>query len=67
MGTWKKREAGLVEYVNSGLVNCILCGKMIPRDIWVSIYNEKELNFCDVKCENIYSEYWIPKYSEIKL
>ena len=43
MGNWKKREAGLVEYVNSGLVNCILCGKMIPRDIWVSIYNEKKL------------------------
>ena len=67
MGTWKKREAGLVEYVNIGLVNCILCGKMIPRDIWVAIYNEKKLNFCDAKCENIYSEYWIPKYSEKKL
>ena len=37
MGTWKKREAGLVEYVNGGIVNCVLCGKMIPRDIWVSI------------------------------
>jgi len=67
MGTWKKREAGLVEYVNGGIVNCVLCGKMIPRDIWVSIYNENNLNFCDVKCENIYIEYWIPKYSKKKL
>jgi hypothetical protein len=56
MSHWQKR---VISWWETSVVNCSLCGQMIPRDIWVS---EEGLEFCGADCEQLYHRYWVPTY-----
>ena len=43
------------------VVNCEMCGQMIPRDVWLSADNHL---FCSVECDDLYRSYWIPRYGK---
>lgn len=43
------------------VVNCRMCGQMIPRDVWVSA---DELEFCTPECDSLYRSYWLPRYGD---
>ena len=62
MGKWREREAGLRSYFGGGVVNCAVCGKMIPREIWEAEVVGQLLPFCDDGCERLYIEYWLSKH-----
>jgi ribosomal protein L24E len=59
MGHWEKRN---VEWWETNVINCSLCGQMIPRDIWVVEEDGEKRLFCSEECERLYREYWLPKY-----
>lgn len=61
MGHWEK--SGLQWYETS-VTNCQLCGKMIPADIWVAHVGAERKIFCDPGCEELYKEYWLKKYAD---
>jgi hypothetical protein len=56
MSHWERREHAWWE---TNVVNCSLCGQMIPRDIWLS---DAGLEFCSAECEQLYRRYWEPTY-----
>ena len=56
MGEWRRRGTAWWE---TSVVNCSLCGQMIPRDVWVS---DEGLGFCDAECEQLYRSYWVPRH-----
>lgn len=41
------------------VVNCEMCGQMIPRDVWKSADGH---SFCSVECDDLYRSYWLPRY-----
>ena len=59
MGRWEKRN---VSWWETNVINCSLCGQMIPRDIWVVEEDGQKRLFCGPECERLYREYWLPKY-----
>jgi hypothetical protein len=56
MGYWRTPAQSWWE---TTVVNCALCGQMIPRQQWVS---EEGLRFCAERCEALYRSYWIPRH-----
>ncbi|MFT4038053.1 MAG: hypothetical protein QM692_07740 [Thermomicrobiales bacterium] len=44
------------------VTNCALCGRLVPRHIWLVEFGGRELPFCNAECEAIYRDYWLPKY-----
>ncbi|MDP6348980.1 MAG: hypothetical protein QF719_09525 [Chloroflexota bacterium] len=46
---------------HTGVVNCRMCGQMIPRDVWVA---EDGLEFCSPECDGLYRSYWLPRYGD---
>jgi hypothetical protein len=49
---------------DTSVTNCRLCGRLIPRRIWVVQIAGREVGFCDTECERLYRTYWLPKYGE---
>lgn len=47
---------------DTGVTNCNLCGKLIPRRVWTVEIAAKQLGFCSQDCERLYRTYWLPKY-----
>jgi len=64
MGYWKKTN--VEDYSKGTEINnyCCLCGKIIPRNLWVVEKDNQELQLCDPECERIYRDYWLPKYGK---
>ena len=56
MSYWQVRETAWWE---TNVINCALCGQMIPRAVWVS---EEGLSFCGPACEKLYRTYWLPTH-----
>ena len=61
MGHWEKRN---VEWWETNVINCSLCGQMIPRDIWVLEEAGERRLFCSEQCERLYRDYWLPTYGD---
>lgn len=59
MSYWKRRNNLWYE---TKIINCNLCGQMIPKDTWVAIIDGEGLTFCSPDCEKMYKQYWAPKY-----
>jgi ribosomal protein L24E len=57
--TWQEIER---RWHDTGVINCDLCGKLIPRRLWVVEIEGRELRFCSEDCERLYRTYWLPKY-----
>jgi endogenous inhibitor of DNA gyrase (YacG/DUF329 family) len=54
------------EWFDTNVINCDLCGKMIPRRIWKAAVHGREHDFCSKECERMYIEYWLPRYGQHK-
>lgn len=61
MGRWVEIER---PWHDTTLTNCALCGRLVPRRVWMIEIGEKELPFCDEACEALYRSYWLPKYGD---
>jgi hypothetical protein len=47
---------------DTAVTNCTLCGRLVPRHIWIVEFGGKALPFCNEECEGLYRSYWLPKY-----
>ena len=47
---------------DTGVTNCTLCGRLIPRRLWVADVGGSSVGFCGADCERLYREYWLPKH-----
>jgi len=54
MGKWIHLDTSYKSYVNPESIHCHACGKMIPKDVWISEKAGKETPFCDEACEKMY-------------
>ncbi|MHB1006051.1 MAG: hypothetical protein ACYC3S_10470 [Chloroflexota bacterium] len=61
MGRWK---ANTQTWYETNVLNCSLCGQMIPSRIWVAEVDGKERMFCGPGCEDQYHSYWEPRYGK---
>jgi hypothetical protein len=61
VGAWSEAE---VPWYETRIVNCVFCGKMIPRRVWLATHGGRELAFCGPACEERYVRYWLPRYGE---
>jgi len=59
MSKWKKRK---INWYETNVISCELCGQVLTQDIWVSEIDGVEKWFCSPSCERLYLEYWLPKY-----
>jgi endogenous inhibitor of DNA gyrase (YacG/DUF329 family) len=59
MGRWVEMQRS---WHDTAVTNCALCGRLVPRHIWMVEFNGRELPFCNEECEGIYRDYWLPKY-----
>jgi hypothetical protein len=44
------------------LTNCTVCGRLVPRRVWLVEFGGRTLPFCNEECEELYRSYWLPKY-----
>jgi hypothetical protein len=54
MGKWVRFDTSYKSYVRPEFAYCEACGKMIPKDAWVSDKEGKGISFCDENCEILY-------------
>lgn len=57
-------QATHLAWYETTMLNCALCGKIIPGDLWVAEVEGQTHYFCSPDCERLYVEYWLPKYGE---
>jgi hypothetical protein len=61
LGRWKETN---LPWYETNILNCSLCGRMIPHRIWVVEMEGEEKEFCSPECEELYGEYWLPTHGE---
>ena len=61
MGHWQDIE---LPWYETKILNCSLCGKMIPRKVWIAKIDGEEREFCNPDCEKLNHEYWVPTHSK---
>jgi endogenous inhibitor of DNA gyrase (YacG/DUF329 family) len=49
---------------DTSLTNCALCGRLVPRRIWMVSVEGERLPFCNEECEELYRTYWLPKHGQ---
>ena len=49
---------------DTAVTNCALCGRLVPRRVWLVAFDGTELPFCNEECEGLYRSYWLPKYGK---
>jgi hypothetical protein len=59
MGQWVMRVRNWYEVA---VINCHLCGKMLPGRVWRGQVGDQERDFCNPDCEEMYFSYWTPRY-----
>jgi len=59
MGDWSTEPR---PWYDVKVVNCTLCGKMLPGKMWSATINGDEKVFCNPGCEDTYHRYWRPRY-----
>lgn len=61
MGRW---ETNPTQWYEQTMVYCRLCGKIIPRRLWIVEEPRERLVFCAPECEQLYRDYWLPSRQE---
>ncbi len=61
MGRWKKNPA---QWHEQTMVYCELCGKIIPKNLWIAGESGQTLVFCGPDCEELHKTYWLPSRAE---
>jgi endogenous inhibitor of DNA gyrase (YacG/DUF329 family) len=59
MGEWVEIKR---TWHDTALTNCALCGRLVPRLVWMVEIDGERLPFCNEECEALYRSYWLPKY-----
>ena len=59
MGKWVEIQRS---WHDTAVTNCTLCGRLVPRRIWMVEIDGQALPFCNEECEGLYQSYWLPKY-----
>ena len=59
MGEWVEIKR---PWHDTKLTNCALCGRLVPRRVWLVEIGGQKLPFCNEECEGLYRSYWLPKY-----
>jgi len=59
MGQWATCTRNWYEV---SVINCHLCGKMLPGRVWRGQVGDQERDFCNPDCEEMYFGYWAPRY-----
>jgi N-methylhydantoinase B/oxoprolinase/acetone carboxylase alpha subunit len=59
-GHWEKISG---DWWDPAVINCQMCGQMIPRDVWIS---SDGLRVCSHQCDHLYRSYWLPHYGTIE-
>jgi hypothetical protein len=59
VGTWVEIQR---TWHDTAVTNCTLCGRLVPRRIWMVEIDGQALPFCNEECEGLYRSYWLPKY-----
>lgn len=59
MGRWVEIKR---TWHDTAVTNCALCGRLVPRQIWMVEIDDQPLPFCNEECEGLYRSYWLPKY-----
>ena len=54
MGKWIELDTSYKSYVSPEFLYCRACGKMIPKEAWMSLKEDKEVSFCNEDCEKLY-------------
>ena len=57
MGRWEKNTA---KWYEQTMVYCKLCGKIIPKNLWIADEGPERLVFCGPDCEELHRDYWVP-------
>ena len=47
---------------DTAIVNCVVCGRLIPRRAWVFTDGDREIQACSESCEELYLSYVKPTY-----
>ena len=58
-GHWVEFERS---WHDTAIVNCAVCGRLIPRRAWVFDGGEGEIEACSESCEELYFSYVEPLY-----
>jgi hypothetical protein len=58
-GKWRELEHVWHE---TNVVNCTVCGKLIPRRAWCFDGASGEVVACGPSCEELYETYWLPTH-----
>ena len=62
-GRWVEFERS---WHDTTLVNCAVCGRLIPRRAWVFDGGKGEIEACSEPCEELYFSYLEPAYGAIE-
>ena len=54
MGKWVELDTSYLSYVRPEFLYCEACGKMIPKEAWVTEKEGKGVSFCNEQCEELY-------------
>lgn len=57
MGRWEKNTA---KWYEQTMLYCELCGKIIPKNLWIVDEEGEALVFCNPGCEQLYRDYRVP-------
>lgn len=60
IGQWEERGHA-DDYLVKTSIHCTCCGRMIVRHAWIV----GECVFCEPACEQLYQDYWLPRYGDV--
>lgn len=61
MGQWEPIRTVIY---NPTIHRCTCCGKRLVSRTWKAEVQGKAFTFCDESCEQLFHEYWLPRYAE---
>ncbi len=62
-GRWLELEQA---WHDTDTVQCMVCGRLIPRHAWLFEGGAGELHACGPECQSLYESYWRPTYGTME-
>jgi hypothetical protein len=59
VGEWRRLEP---DWIRPDAVACRLCGRPLFGRAWSAEADGERADFCDAGCEQLFREYWLPRY-----
>ena len=61
-GRWVQIEQA---WYDTDTVQCMVCGKLIPRRAWLFESETGEIRSCGPDCQSLFETYWQPRYGAL--